>query len=103
MSNVASPRDEDCILYCPSQIQLTEIEGQWNSSALPRSSTGPQSLSVGFARDSPKYSLCLWVMQRLCHTAPPYTVSVLGREEGYMVKYTPSAEGVPEGKAQGNS
>ena len=32
-----------------------------------------------------------------------YTVSVLGRDEGYTVKYTPSPEGVPEGKAQGNS
>ena len=30
-------------------------------------------------------------------------VSVLGREEGYMVKYTPSLEGVPKGEAQGNS
>ena len=33
----------------------------------------------------------------------PYTVSVLGQEEGYTVKYTPLREGVPEGKAQGNS
>ena len=31
------------------------------------------------------------------------TVSVLGQEEGYTVKYTPSPEGVPEGQAQGNS
>ena len=31
------------------------------------------------------------------------TVSVLGREEGYTVKYTPPPEGVPEGKARGNS
>ena len=30
-------------------------------------------------------------------------VSVLGREEGYTVKYTPTPEGVPEGKAEGNS
>ena len=30
-------------------------------------------------------------------------VSVVGREEGYMVKYTPWAEGVPGGEAQGNS
>ena len=30
-----------------------------------------------------------------------YTVSVLGREEGYMVKYTPPPEGVPEGEARG--
>ena len=29
-------------------------------------------------------------------------VFVLGQEEGYMVKYTLSPEGVPEGKAQGN-
>ena len=32
-----------------------------------------------------------------------YIVSVLGREEGYTVKYTPPPEGVPEGKARGNS
>ena len=31
------------------------------------------------------------------------TVSVLGREEGYTVKYTPSPEGFPEGEARGNS
>ena len=34
---------------------------------------------------------------------PENTVSVLGREEGYTVKYTPSPERVPEGKARGNS
>ena len=32
----------------------------------------------------------------------PYTVFVLGREEGYTVQYTPSPEGVCKGKAQGN-
>ena len=32
-----------------------------------------------------------------------YIVPVLGQEEGYMVKYTPLPEGVPEGEAQGNS
>ena len=32
-----------------------------------------------------------------------YTVSVLGREEGYTVKFTPLPEGVPEGEARGNS
>ena len=31
------------------------------------------------------------------------TASVLGQEEGYTVKYTPSPEGVPEGEARGNS
>ena len=30
-------------------------------------------------------------------------VSVLGREKGYTVKYTPSPVGVPKGKAGGNS
>ena len=30
------------------------------------------------------------------------TVFVLGREEGYTVKYTPLPEVVPEGKARGN-
>ena len=28
-------------------------------------------------------------------------VSVLGRDEGYTVKYTPLAEGVPEGTPEG--
>ena len=32
-----------------------------------------------------------------------FIVSVLGREEGYTVKYNPLPEGVPEGEAQGNS
>ena len=32
-----------------------------------------------------------------------FTVSVLGQDEGYTVKYNPLAEGVPEGKARGNS
>ena len=31
------------------------------------------------------------------------TVSVLGRDEGYTVKYNPLPKGVPEGEAQGNS
>ena len=36
---------------------------------------------------------------------PPglYTVSVLGQEEGYTDKYTPSPDGVPEGEARRNS
>ena len=32
-----------------------------------------------------------------------YNVSVLGRDEGYTVKYTPLPEGVPEGEARGSS
>ena len=32
-----------------------------------------------------------------------FTVSVLGREEGYTVKYSPLPEGVPEGEARRNS
>ena len=30
-------------------------------------------------------------------------VSVLGRDEGYTVKYNPLPEGVPEAEARGNS
>ena len=30
-------------------------------------------------------------------------LSVLGRDEGYTVKYNPLPEGVPEGEARGNS
>ena len=65
--NVASPTDKDGILDCPEQIQLTEIECQWNSHAEPRSSAGPQSQSVGFAiyeslsvGDAMLYILCCW-------------------------------------------
>ena len=32
-----------------------------------------------------------------------YIVSVLGRDEGYTVKYNPLPEGVPEDKARWNS
>ena len=32
-----------------------------------------------------------------------YIESVLGRDEGYRVKYNPFPEGVPEGEAQENS
>ena len=32
-----------------------------------------------------------------------YTVSILGRYEGYTVKYIPLPEGVPEGEAPGSS
>ena len=32
-----------------------------------------------------------------------HIVSVLGRDKGYTVKYNPLPEGVPEGKARGNS
>ena len=35
------------------------------------------------------------------HWAMEYTV--FGQDKGYTVKYSPSHEGVPEGKAQGNS
>ena len=35
--------------------------------------------------------------------AEVYTVSVLGRDKGYTVKYIPLPEGVPEGEARGNS
>ena len=37
--------------------------------------------------------------QRIQCTA--YTVSVLGRDEGYTVKYNPLPEGVPEGIPKG--
>ena len=32
-----------------------------------------------------------------------YTISVLGREKGSMVEYTPLPEEVPEDEARGNS
>ena len=37
------------------------------------------------------------------HTNHKDTVSVLGRDQGYTVKYNPLPEGVIEGKAQRNS
>ena len=36
-------------------------------------------------------------------TAQTYSVSILGRDKGNMIKYTPLPEGVPKGKARGNS
>ena len=40
----------------------------------------------------------------MCLVSPcMYTVSVLGQDKRYMVKYNPLPEGVIEGKAQGNS
>ena len=40
-----------------------------------------------------------WVaLHSSSHTALYYTVSKLGQEEGYTVKYTPSPEGVPVGE-----
>ena len=35
--------------------------------------------------------------------ARQFTVSVLGQDEGYTVKYTPLPEVVPEGETRGNS
>ena len=34
---------------------------------------------------------------------PNHIVSLLGQDEGYTVKYNPLPEGVPKGKAGGNS
>ena len=42
---------------------------------------------------SGKDAACLW---------QTYNVSVLGRDNGYTVKYSPSSEGVPKGKARWN-
>ena len=42
----------------------------------------------------------LYSVYNIQHTEK-YTVSVLGREEGYMVKYTPPPEGVPRAKPEG--
>ena len=39
----------------------------------------------------------------LCLLPRGYIVSVLGRDEGYTVKYNPLPEGVPEGEARANS
>ena len=39
----------------------------------------------------------------LAHHSLSNILSVLGREEGYTVNYTPPPEGVPEGEARGNS
>ena len=48
-----------------------------------------------------KYGYSWWVRRLYSLYCPVLkcTVSVLGREEGYTVKYTPPPEGVPEGEA----
>ena len=47
----------------------------------------------------------LWVLSlyNTVYVTDLDTVSVLERDKGYTVKYEPLPEGVPEGKAQGNS
>ena len=46
-----------------------------------------------------RYVLCMdWNLPMVLNT-----VSVLGRDKGLTVKYNPLPEGVPEGKALGNS
>ena len=62
MSNVASPTDKDLFWTIPRKYNWRRLR------APPRSSTGPPSLSVRFARDSPKYRLCCWVMRHLCQS-----------------------------------
>ena len=49
---------------------------------------------------SVQYILCTVLYSTHCML---YTISVLGQDEGYKVKYKPLPEGAPEGKAQGNS
>ena len=64
-----------------------------------------KSLRVGSMEDKIYSNLSIITKRPASQTLPVdfYTVSVLGREEGYAVKYTPSPEGVSDGKAQGNS
>ena len=40
-------------------------------------------------------------MYCICFVTRGYTVSLLGRDEGYTVKYAPSSEGVPKGTPEG--
>ena len=47
--------------------------------------------------------ITVWSRRVLYITVNMYAVSVLGRDEGYTVKYNPLPEGVPEGEARGNS
>ena len=56
-----------------------------------------QLLEVGHAT-SP-WKNCTFLISLHSHLIN--TVSVLGREEEYMVKYTPTSEGVPEGTPKG--
>ena len=57
-------------------------------------------LKNGLAKSTSRYSLQSSVYGTLCDL---YSVSVLGRDEGYTVKYNPLPEGVPKGEARGNS
>ena len=51
--------------------------------------------------------VCMWsytcMLTHIGATFVCHFVSVLGRDEGYTVKYSPPPEGVPQGEARGNS
>ena len=50
------------------------------------------------------FSALSWNAHYTTHfTIPYYTVYVLGGGKGYTVEYNPLPEGVPKGKARGNS
>ena len=70
--------------YISSYFQTMEIY-IWNYFVHLINLIKTYSLTEPLNRSIGKYKVC--------------TVSVLGREEGYTVKYSPSPEGVPEGEA----
>ena len=57
----------------------------------------------GWQRGNGKYSVCVQYVRGYPEHDRKYTVSILGLDSGYTVKYSPPPEGVPEGKARGNS
>ena len=52
--------------------------------------------------DSCLAKVATWKLPWKIFVQTVHTVSILGRDEGYTVKYTPLPEGVPEDKARGN-
>ena len=84
-------------VYCTTAVLILNID-HFNLH-----SANIHNLSSNSANSSITYRFVI----KLCKYQPyiqlSNTVSVLGQDEGYTVKYCPLPEGDPEGKAQGNS
>ena len=62
------------------------------------------SCSVVFARQNLTRCKKVYILfHTITIVLDRFIVSVLGRDKGYTVKYSPPPEGVPEGKARGKN
>ena len=87
------------IKYCNEILDFFTFHN-WNIWIYKRTTGSSKERRTGsFIRKACKRKqLIILVFNILLNPNIKYFVSVLGRDEGYTVKYTPSPEGVPKGK-----